>query len=55
MTNSTDGLWQPITDPRIQAVMPLAAVGYYLFEDKGLAAVKLDCLAHSPRTIFKKR
>jgi predicted dienelactone hydrolase len=39
LTVSEDGLWQPVTDPRIKAVMPLAADGYYLFGDKGLAAV----------------
>jgi predicted dienelactone hydrolase len=44
MTNSTDGLWQPITDPRIQAVMPLAADGYYLFGDKGLAAIRVPAM-----------
>ena len=35
LTASEDGLWQPVTDPRIKAVMPLAADGYYLFGDRG--------------------
>jgi predicted dienelactone hydrolase len=34
-----DGLWQPITDARIRAVMPLAAEGWWLFGERGLAAV----------------
>jgi hypothetical protein len=44
LTTSEDGLWQPVTDPRIKAVMPLAADGYYLFGDKGLAAVKVPAM-----------
>lgn len=39
MTASDDGLWQPMTDARIRAVMPLAGEGWMLFGDKGLAAV----------------
>ena len=39
ITNSQDGLWQPITDERIQAVMPMAPEGVWLFGDQGLAAV----------------
>jgi len=39
ITTSDDGLWQPITDPRIRAVMPLAGEGWLLFGGKGLAAV----------------
>jgi len=38
-TASEDGLWQPITDARIRAVMPLAGEGWLLFGDKGLASV----------------
>ncbi len=34
-----DGLWKPITDPRIRAVIPLAAEGWWLFGERGLAAV----------------
>ena len=39
MTASEDGLWQPMTDARIRAVMPLAGEGWLLFGGKGLAAV----------------
>jgi predicted dienelactone hydrolase len=38
-TASEDGLWRPITDVRIRAVMPLAGEGWLLFGDKGLASV----------------
>lgn len=39
ITTSDDGLWQAMTDARIKAVMPLAAEGWLLFGDTGLAAV----------------
>jgi predicted dienelactone hydrolase len=39
ITESDDGLWQPLTDKRIRAVMPMAAEGWWLFGEKGLAAV----------------
>jgi predicted dienelactone hydrolase len=39
ITTSEDGLWQPMTDPRIRAVIPLAGEGWWLFGEKGLAAV----------------
>jgi predicted dienelactone hydrolase len=39
ITASPDGLWQPMTDPRIRAVMPMAGEGWWLFGEKGLAAV----------------
>jgi predicted dienelactone hydrolase len=38
ITTSEDGLWQPMTDQRIRAVIPLAAEGWWLFGEKGLAA-----------------
>ena len=38
VTKSEDGLWQPITDERIRAVMPMAADGAWFFGEKGLAA-----------------
>jgi predicted dienelactone hydrolase len=41
ITASEDGLWQPLTDERIRAVMPMAAEGWWLFGERGLAAV--DC------------
>ncbi len=39
ITVSEDGLWQPLTDPRIRAVMPMAGEGWWLFGERGLAAV----------------
>jgi predicted dienelactone hydrolase len=39
ITASQDGLWQPITDERIRAVMPMAGEGWWLFGERGLAAV----------------
>ena len=39
ITLSADGLWQPITDERIRAVMPMAAGIAWLFGDQGLASV----------------
>lgn len=39
ITTSEDGLWQPMTDERIRAVMPLAGEGWWLFGARGLAAV----------------
>ena len=39
LTVSEDGLWQPMTDQRIRAVMPMAAEGWWLFGPRGLAAV----------------
>lgn len=39
ITDTTDGLWQPMTDPRIRAVMPMACDGWLLFGERGLAAV----------------
>lgn len=38
ITTSDDGLWQPITDERIRAVMPMATDGAWLYGEKGLAA-----------------
>jgi predicted dienelactone hydrolase len=39
ITVSEDGLWQPMTDVRIRAVMPMAGEGWWLFGGRGLAAV----------------
>lgn len=39
ITASDDGLWQPMTDARIRAVMPMAPEGVWLFGERGLAAV----------------
>jgi hypothetical protein len=39
ITASEDGLWHPMTDERIRAVMPMAGEGWWLFGERGLAAV----------------
>ncbi len=39
ITTSENGLWQPMTDPRIKAVMPMAPEGAWLFGDRGLSGV----------------
>jgi predicted dienelactone hydrolase len=39
ITRSGDGLWQPLADPRVRAVMPMAPDFYWLFGERGLAAV----------------
>jgi len=44
ITASEDGLWQPMTDERIRAVMPMAGEGWWLFGDRGLAAVDRPAL-----------
>jgi predicted dienelactone hydrolase len=44
ITSSKDGLWQPMTDARIRAVMPMAGEGWWLFGERGLAAVDRPAL-----------
>lgn len=44
LTTSSDGLWQPMTDPRIQAVIPMAPEGAWLFGERGLAAANRPVL-----------
>jgi predicted dienelactone hydrolase len=44
ITTSDDGLWQPMTDARIRAVMPMAGEGWWLFGERGLAAVDRPAL-----------
>ncbi len=39
VTASEDGLWQPMTDARIRAVLPMGPEGAWLFGERGLAAV----------------
>ncbi len=39
ITASEDGLWQPMTDERIRAVVPMAGEGWWLFGERGLATV----------------
>jgi len=41
---SEDGLWQPVSDERILAVMPMAADGAWLFGEQGLAAADRPAL-----------
>jgi predicted dienelactone hydrolase len=44
IVTSDDGLWQPLTDPRILAAMPMAPEGAWLFGERGLAAVNRPTL-----------
>jgi predicted dienelactone hydrolase len=44
LTASQDGLWQPMTDARIKAIIPISSDGSWLFGDKGLAAVDRPAL-----------
>jgi len=44
LSDSDDGLWQPMTDVRIRAVMPMAPEGWLLFGERGLAAVNRSIL-----------
>jgi predicted dienelactone hydrolase len=39
ITTSNEGLWMPMTDERIRAVMPMAPEGAWLFGERGLEAV----------------
>ncbi len=39
ITTSEDGLWQPLTDARIRAVMPMAPSVSWYFGERGLAVV----------------
>jgi predicted dienelactone hydrolase len=44
ITVSEDGLWQPMTDSRIRAVMPMAGEGWWLFGQRGLEAADRPAL-----------
>jgi hypothetical protein len=44
ITASKDGLWQPLTDERIRAVLPMAGEGWWLFGERGLATVDRSTL-----------
>jgi len=44
ITESEDGLWHPMTDERIRAVMPIAGEGWWLFGEQGLAATNRPTL-----------
>jgi len=39
ITRSDDGLWQPLTDKRIRAVMPMAPTVSWYYGERGLASV----------------
>ena len=39
VTRSDDGLWQPLADPRVRAVMPMGNDALILFGERGLAAI----------------
>jgi predicted dienelactone hydrolase len=44
LTTSNDGLWQPLSDERIRAVMPMAPDGPGLLSERGLAFISLPTL-----------
>jgi predicted dienelactone hydrolase len=44
ITTSQDGLWQPLSDERIRAIMPMAPDGPWEFGERGLAAITLPAL-----------
>ena len=44
ITKGSNGLWQPTTDSRILAVMPMAPDSAWLYGEEGLAAVKIPSL-----------
>jgi len=56
ITDDDDGLWQPITDDRIKAVMPMAGEGWWLFGERGLAAINRPVLiiAGSKDDLYKE-
>jgi predicted dienelactone hydrolase len=39
ITTSDDGLWQPMTSPRLKAILSMAPEGAWLFGERGMAAV----------------
>jgi predicted dienelactone hydrolase len=44
ITTSDDGLWQPLSDDRILAVMPMAPDGAWLYGELGLSTVQIPTL-----------
>ena len=48
ITTSADGLWQPVTDERIRATLPMAADGAWLYGERGLATVDRPVLMIAP-------
>jgi hypothetical protein len=51
-----DGLWQPLSDQRIRAAMPMAVEGWWLFGERGLAAVDRPVLmlAATQDTLYRE-
>ncbi len=47
ITVSDDRLWQPVTDQRIRAVMPMAPDGAWLYGEGGLSVVNTTNLDHN--------
>ena len=48
LTDSEDGLWQPVTDPRIRAVLPIAPDGAWFYGERGLAMADRPMLIIAP-------
>jgi predicted dienelactone hydrolase len=48
MTASEDELWQPVTDERIRAVVPMAPDGAWLYGERGLALADRPMLILAP-------
>jgi predicted dienelactone hydrolase len=48
MTANEDGLWQPITDQRIRAVLPIAPDGAWLYGEQGLSMADRPILIIAP-------
>ena len=44
ITDTDDGLWLPMTSPRIKAAVPMAPEGAWLFGPTGLAAVEIPVM-----------
>ena len=44
ITTSEDGLWQPLTDPRIKAIMPMAPTVSWYYGERGLGVVNMPTL-----------
>jgi len=48
ITASEDGLWQPVTDERIRAVLPIAPDGAWFYGERGLAMADRPMLIIAP-------
>ena len=48
ITASQDGLWQPVTDERIRAVLPIAPDGAWFYGERGLAMADRPMLIIAP-------